>query len=74
MGTVIQAGHIFSGGTIVSIPPAGGDSTLYYLVSSHLPSDYAVYLYDSSGNELVRIPKPNDASDSWGNNIGTNDT
>ena len=74
MGTVIQAGHIFSGGTIVSIPPAGGDSTLYYLVSSHLPSDYAVYLYDSSGNELARIPKPNDASDSWGNNIGTNDT
>ena len=74
MGTVIQAGHIFSGGTIISIPPAGGDSTLYYLVSSHLPSDYAVYLYDSSGNELVRIPKPNDASDSWGNNIGTNDT
>jgi len=74
MRTVIQSGQIFSGGTILSTPSVRGDSTLYYLVSSHLPSDYAVYLYDSSGNELVRIPKPNDASDTWGNNIGTNDT
>jgi hypothetical protein len=73
MGTKIQAGNKFYGGVTISNGATYG-AKLYYLVSSHLPSDYAVYLYDESGNELVRIPKPNDASDSWGNQIATNGT
>jgi hypothetical protein len=68
MGIKLKAGSKFYSGMTIS-----NGATLYYLVSSHLPSDYAVYLYDKSGNELVRIPKPNDASDSWGNKIATND-
>ena len=79
-GAVFQAGQVIAGIDADNIldtfiaPSTGGPDEKYYLITSFLPSDHAVYLYDGSGNELVRIPKPNDTGDYWGRRVVTNGT